>query len=370
MSRRWWGLTARQTAVVFVVAALVGIVIALVLGPSGGGDDEAGGGTTIERVRVGSSGAPAAVWVFGFETLRFDPSLRTGGQLALQGFGDVAGGPASVFLYDAGSGRVGVLDATANELRELPARLFGSSPQRAFLSTVAVGGSAVWVAPDPGEVVRVDPASGATGTPIAVATDEAPVATGLVARGAAVFAATAGPRGVEVARIAEDTGSVTTGAVAGAALDGAAAGAGALWIRDGGRLHELDPETLALVRSVDVPARDVRDGLGGLVTADGDVWMLADGGAVLLRYDPDRDRFSRSVRLLDRDPAEVELPAALASDGRRVVAMVQRAGESDLAVRVVVHDSTTGATRAVDVPGRIAPGAVASSTRGAERAPP
>lgn len=363
VSRRWWGLDARQTAVLFAAALVIGILIAVALGRTGGdgGPDRSttGPAPAVARVRPGERGAAGAVWVFGFETLRFDPGLRRTGQVALQGYGDVLGVPGSVLLFDAGTGRLGRLDARHNELATLATLAPGSNADTPFVPTLAASATGLWVAPDPGRVVRVDPVSGAVGPGVPVAGDTA-TATGLAGDGTRVYAASATPDGLEVVRVGDDGAVAVSGIVPGATLDGVAVDATAVWIRAGSRLLALDPDTLAVTRTREVPSRG---GIAGLVVADGSVWMLDDGGASLLRFDPARDRFRRVARLLDRHPAAVELPAALVTDGRRVAAMVQRSGGDDLTARVVVHEPRRGRTHGVDVPGRIAPGALALSTR-------
>jgi hypothetical protein len=362
MNRGWWGLSVRQTVALFAVAVLVGIGVALVLGPSGSDDGAGAPGTAITRIRPGSPAAPDALWVFGFETLRFGPGLTGGRQLRIQAFGDVAGAEAGVAMYDAGTGRVGFLDARRNRLRTVAQIAPGRSEPAPFVPTLASQGSQLWVVPNPGVVQRVDRATGAVSAPVPVVDDGAAATTGVVATQAAVFAATATAEGLVPTRV-DVTGTPTVGApIDGAALDGLAVDDRALWLRSGARLHALDPLTLTVTRTVTVPSRG---GIGGVVTADGAVWMLTDGGASLTRYDVDRDRFVRAARLVARAPDAVELPAALVSDGTRVWAMVQRSGPRDLAVRVVEDGPTAERVRAVDVPGRIAPGALAVSTRGA-----
>lgn len=358
MGRRLWGLSAGQTVALFAGALLVGGVVALVLGPSRG-DDGRRPSATPARVRTGDRGSPAAVWVFGFETLRFPPDLGRAGQVPVQAYGDPLGTVGGVELFDAGTGRLGFLDARRNELRAVATLAPGTNPDSAFVPMVAVSGTTSWVASDPGVVVRVDGADGSRAVSATVAGSGARM-TGVVASAGEAIAATETPTGVELARVGPDAGVVATGRIDGATLDGLAVDGSGIWVRSGPRLLRVDPRTLAVVRTAMVPSRG---GIGGLAATAGDLWMLGDAGATLLRYDVARDRFDRPVRLLGRSPDAVELPAALVADGRRVVAMVQRRGARDLDARVVVYEPARDRTRAVDIPGRLAPGAIASSTR-------
>src|SRR3954463_8071789 len=108
MASRLWGLTRRQTVIAFAVAIAIGIIIAVLTTRSDPDPSPTPGG--IARVESNHPGARHAVWVFGFETLRFDAQLRHAQHLPFTGFGSVQGADGRVYMYDAGTGRVGVIE--------------------------------------------------------------------------------------------------------------------------------------------------------------------------------------------------------------------------------------------------------------------
>src|SRR5262249_42868012 len=78
-----------------------------------------GGGPRPIRVRPARQGqqSAAGLWMFGTTTVRLDPvTLSDPRGVGLRGFGSVLGGVGTVYLYDPSTGRVGVIDATRNDL--------------------------------------------------------------------------------------------------------------------------------------------------------------------------------------------------------------------------------------------------------------
>lgn len=372
MTGRVWGLSRRQTIGVIAVAVVVGVAIGVVLGPSDRGSDEPTRAVPeVERVEPGTSGAANAVWVFGFETLRFDERLENAEQLSVRGFGSVHGAEGEVYMFDPGTGRVGRLDARQNLLRVLTQVAPGTAEPDAFLPSTARADSTLWLVSDPGIVTPLDLETMQVGQPVAVASYAAAElearATAVVSGPGGVFTATATPGGIEVAKVDTSTGTVVAtsrvpGPQAPSSLDGFAAGAAQVWLLSEGQLHTFDPATLVHTRSDAIESR-AHAGARGLAAAGGDAWTLTDGGATLTRYRPSTGKSSRALRILGEAPVELRLPASLVSDGRRVWAMVRRGGNAaDLTVRIVGFDAGRGvSTKAVDVPGRIAPGALATS---------
>ena len=372
MTGRVWGLNRRQTIGVVAVAVVVGVTIGVVLGLSDRGSEEPTGTTpAVERVKPGTPGAADAVWVFGFETLRFDERLENAEQLGVRGFGSVQGDAGQVFMFDPGTGRVGRLDARQNLLSVLTQAAAGNRGGRLVpLEHRPVGVHAL-VGVQPGIDHAARSRDVQVGQPVAVASYAAAEldarATGVATGPGGVFTATATPVGIEIARVDPSTGAVVaTGQVPGpetpSSLDGFAAGAAQLWLLSGDRLYTFDPTTLAYVRTDAIESR-AAGGARGLAAAGGDAFTLTDGGSTLTRYRPSTGKSSRVLRVLEEAPAELRLPASLVSDGRRVWAMVRRGGSAaDLTVRIVGFDAEREvSTKAVDVPGRIAPGALATS---------
>ena len=374
MTRRFWGLTRRQTIAVVAGAAVLGITIGIVLGPTGGDSDQRPRtAPSVERVKPGAAGSADAVWVFGFETLRFNDRLEDAQQLGVRGFGSVQGDAARVFMFDPTTGRVGSLDARRNRLSVITLLPPGTAEPNAFLPSIARSGSTLWLVSDPGVLTPFDLARSEVGQPVDVTRSAEDAldrrATGVAAGPNGVFAATVTPGGIEIARIDPATGNVVTsteitGSGMSAPLGGFAADPDRLWLSSGNTLYTFDPATLALVRTDELGSRSPGS-TQGLVAAGGDAWMLTDNGATLSRLRSATGELDPVLRIQQQVPAEFRIPASLVTDGGRVFAMVRRRDVAgDLTVRVVGFDVEREVpTRGIDVPGDIAPGALAVSGR-------
>jgi len=375
MTRRFWGLTRRQTVGVVAGAAVVGIAIGIILGPSGGDSDRATrAAPTVERVKPGSAGSADAVWVFGFETLRFDDRLEGAQQLGVRGFGSVQGDAGRVFMYDPATGRVGNLDARRNTLSVVGHLPPGTAEPDAFLPSIARYGATLWLVSDPGMLTPLDLGTSQVGQPVALVSPPTAAtldhrATGIVAGPGGVFAATRTPGGIEVARIDPATGTVAVagvidGSETAPSLGGIAVDAARLWVLSGSVLYTFDPATLEIVRTDEVEERS-SGSARGLVAAGGDAWMLTDNGATLTRLRTTTGGLDPVLRILRPVPDELRIPASLVAADDRVFAMVRRREDpEDLTVRVVGFDTAREVpTRGIDVPGEIAPGALAASWR-------
>ena len=291
MSSRWWGLTRRQTVVVFGATIVIGVLVALVLGGSDTTSEPSAdpGGPT--RIRPGTPGRPDAVWAFGFETLRFDDRLRRPEQLVgVKGFGSVFGVHGRTFMYDAASGRIGVLRSTTNRLETLGTAPQGTAQDDLFAPTIAVDGYALWLVSAPGRLTRFGLGSKQTDAPFDVVDrgGHTPVATGVVARSGVVFTASQDGAGISVARVDAATRRVTASAhvdlAAASTLDGLAADGSNVWAVAAGAVHELDATDLTVVRTISVGPPSPGS-VKGAVVAGGAVWTLAENGAALLRID-------------------------------------------------------------------------------------
>ena len=362
MASRWWGLTRRQTVLAFGATITIGIVVALVLG---GNDSTSKARLTPDphgpaRVRPGTRGTPHGVWAFGFETLRFDDRLRNPQQLVgVDGFGSVYGVSGRTYMYDAASGRVGVLRSASNRLEPLGTTPRGAAQEAVFAPTIAVGGGALWLVSAPGRLTRFELASGRPDVPIElVASDRAPVTTGVVAAAGAVFTATLDATGITVSRLDATTHGITgtthLDLASPVTLDGFAGDATDLWVVAGGTVHELNPVDLGVTRTIPVAAATPGTVQGAAVAGDA-LWLLGDNGASLLRVDRATAAVSTAMKILPSTPSAFRIPAALVTDGRRVWAMVQkRDAATDHSVRVAGYDATLRApTPAVDLPSQL-----------------
>jgi len=368
MAGRYWGLNRTQTFLLLAAVVIVSVVVALILGPSDDrpSDDRRTGSASVERIRVGAPGSPRGVWAFGFETLRFDPALTHPRQLAERGFGTVLGTPGAVLMYDPGTGRVGRLDATRNRLGIVASLEPAAGQAAAWAPALAARGTDLWVVPAPGQVARVDLATGRTGAR-AELPGPGPTATGVAAAAHAVLAATLGRDAVTVALLDPVSAEVrTTWTVPlsepGATLDGLATDGRRAWVLTGQALHTVDLSD-ATVGTPAVLADQAPGAARGLVEADGSLWVLTDGGATLTRVDPATGTARAAARLLDVAPPALRLPAALVTDGRRVHALVQATTDpDDYTTRVVGYDTRDDrVVRGVEIPNRILAGAIAAT---------
>jgi hypothetical protein len=250
--QRWWSKprNRRIALVTGVLLVIVWTVALIAIARDTGSSRRKTGNLTLRR--AGPSDSPAALWLFGFDTLRLDPDKpSTVEQLGLPAFGDVGGTTGGVLLYDTGSGRFGFLDATRNRIVDdatLPA-----DPARAATGGTITGiPPEAWVVTRPGTLLR-HPLSG-TGD---IQVDVAPglpgggIETRVAGDGTGIWSTTAssGPTGgvALVARL--DTHRTAVAQTATIRLPTthlveALAGRGALWLVTPRLAIELDAGTL------------------------------------------------------------------------------------------------------------------------------
>jgi len=135
----------------------------------------------------------AALWMFGFDTLRLDPRRpRQVSQLGARGFGQVVGTRGAVLLYEPSGGRFGLLDATRNEITRTATV---ATTVAADTARPAVAGSPdlVWLVTGPRDLDRH---SLVDGNDVTIRVGEEPSgtvsATRVVAQDEAVWAVTSG----------------------------------------------------------------------------------------------------------------------------------------------------------------------------------
>ncbi len=150
------------TVWILVACAAIGTGIGLVVREV---RSDGGGGPKAIRVRPARPGpqSPAALWLFGATTVRLDPStLSDPRDAGFQGFGSVLGGAGIVYLYDPVTGRVGVVDATRNELVGRTSVPVDGGEGADVAPVFAAQGGSLWLVTGPGRLTRYELATGGT----------------------------------------------------------------------------------------------------------------------------------------------------------------------------------------------------------------
>src|SRR5215207_3417975 len=162
--------SALATVWILVICAAVGTGIGLVVREVRSAD---GGGPRPIRVRPAREGpqSPAGLWLFGATTVRLDPAaLSDPRDVGFQAFGAVLGGESTVYLYDPVTGRVGVIDATRNELAGQTSVEVHGGVSADVAPVLADQRGALWLVTGPGRLTREEFATGAT-TEVTLPTD-------------------------------------------------------------------------------------------------------------------------------------------------------------------------------------------------------
>ena len=370
MAGRWWGLTRRQTLIAFSAAIAVGIAIAVLMGGGDASDEPSASGPRVEQVRAGTNGARDAVWVFGFHTLRFTPDLHRPEQVDVTAFGSVEGADGQVHMYDAGTGRVGVLDSRRNTLTDLGRIPNGVAEDDTFAPVIADHGAELWLVSRPGELTRFDAATRRADAPLRVVEDadpmRRPAATGAVVARGFVVAVTRDASGFAIARIDPATRSIAT------STHVAAIAVGDARRPRHGRHPGVDRRgRLGARRRRDDARRRPDRGHQGSATRFGPGrrglgrCALGAGRQRRLPLSPRHRHRSPHARvaILPGPPARFRTPASLVSDGPMVWAMVQRRdAPADHAVRLVGYDARRRTrTVGIDLPSALFAGAAAAS---------
>jgi len=146
--------------VIATVGIAVGLAATLGIWALTGGDDGKSASETARRVgaplRAGAPVDPDALWLFGFDTVRTDPTtLDDARQLNASVFGTPAARGDRVYFYDAGSGQVGRLDAATSTF-DSAAPLAPWDPP-GDRSEVAATADAVWAVTGTDRVAHVQP---------------------------------------------------------------------------------------------------------------------------------------------------------------------------------------------------------------------
>jgi hypothetical protein len=361
-SARWW---------VGVGALAIGAGLVAFFAITVTQDDDGGSSAiAVETVEPGTPGRPAALWLLGEGSLRFDPrTLRNGQLLRRRGFGAVLGATARVDLFDPGSGRVGYLDARRNELVDLgtvpmePESDYGGDP------VIADTGDALWLVTGERTVTRFIPTDRRS-IPIPLPAPPSSTTTRVAADATAVYAVTGPARGTggTVHRIDPATDTVvasgalpsTVGSTPVRVRSVSATDRG-LWVLGRDVAVRLDRTTLQ-VRST-VVYRDQALSLYEAAVVGGDIWGLDQTSSELVKIDGD----GRTLRRFETRPGTgtLPLPAGLVADDSSVWVLAPVAAEtgfgSERLTRVDVRRSTI--TGRFESPAHLSIGAIAVSRR-------
>ena len=322
--------SALTTVWILVACAVIGTGIGLVVRHV---RSEDGGGPRPIRVRPARPGqqSAAGLWLFGATTVRLDPvTLSDPRDVGFQGFGAVLGGQGTVYLYDPATGRVGVVDATRNQLAGRTNVTVQGGVSTDVTPVIAEQRGALWLVTGDGRLTRDELETAAT-TDVTLPTDvvseadaggpPAPGATRVVADDQAAWAVydlgvTGNPALPAAVRVADD-GTVTARAALPERVDGArlepqavALGHGMLWIVGRSAVVGVDPATLAVRRSF-----RVQDGtpleLHGAAVAGGLLWSYDVQSGALLGIGPDAGRVRQRVALTDGAQTQLPAPATI-----------------------------------------------------------
>ncbi len=357
--------SALATVWVLVACAVIGTGIGLVVRHVRSDD---GGGPRKIRVRPARPGqqSAAGLWLFGATTVRLDPAtLSDPRDVGFQGFGAVLGGEGTVYLYDPVTGRIGVVDATRNELAGRTNVPVQGGASADVTPVIAVQRGALWLVTGDGRLTRDELTTG-TMTDATLPTDAvsaadaggppAPGATRVVADDRAAWAVydlgvTGNPALPAAARVADD-GTVTARAalprnVGGDRLEpqAVALGDGMLWIVGRSAVVGVDPATLAVRRSF-----AVQDGapveLHGAAVAGGLLWSYDVRSGALLGIGPD-GRVRQRTALTDGAQTQFSAPATIIGGGDVLWVRVRVGNPSMLEQLISRVDARSG-----DVTGR------------------
>jgi hypothetical protein len=326
--------SALATVWILFACAAIGTGIGLVVRHVRSDD---GSGPKPIRVRPARPGqqSAAGLWLFGATTVRLDPvTLSDPRDVGFQGFGAVLGGEGTVYLYDPTTGRLGIIDATRNELAGRTSVPVQAGVSADVAPVLAEQRDALWLVTGPGRLTRDELATGTT-TDVTLPTDvvseaaaggpPAPSATRVIADDQAAWAVydlgvTGNPALPATVRVADD-GTVTTRAALPSRVDGdrfepqaIALGDDTLWIAGRTAAVGLDPATLAVRRSFTVQDGAPVD-LHGAAVAGGLLWSYDAQSGALLGIGPDAGRVRQRVALTGGEQTQFRAPATIIGYG-------------------------------------------------------
>lgn len=350
---------------ILVACAAVGTVIGLVVRQIRSDDNAGPRPIRVRPARPGQQSA-AGLWMFGATTVRLDPvTLTDPRDVGFRGFGTVLGGGGTVYLYDPTTGRVGVIDATRNELAGQTTVPVHGRVGAEDAPVLAEQRGALWLVTGPGRLARDDLATGSTNEvtlPTDVVSEEAaggppaPGATRVVADADAAWAVydlgvTGNPPLPAAVRVGDD-GSITARAALPDRVDGdrlepqsVALGDGTVWIVGRRAVVGLDPVTLAVRQSFVVQSASTVE-LHGAAVAGGLVWSYDSESGALFAIDAGTGSVRQRVALTNGG-TQFRAPATVVA-GADVLWVRLRIGSSDTLEQLITRvDAGSG-----DVTGR------------------
>jgi hypothetical protein len=375
------------TVWILLACAAVGTGIGLVVRAVRDGGDGGPRAITVRPARRGPQ-SPAALWLFGARTVRLDPTtLSDARDAGFRGFGSVLGGEGVVYLFDAGTGRFGVVDATRNRIvgeTTVPVR---GGVDVDVMPVLAAQRDAVWLVTGPGRITRYELATGST-SDVELPTDVVPEdaaggppaprgPTRVVADDESAWAVydlgvTGNPPLTAVVRLAPD-GTITARAALPAVGPGGdrlepqaiALAEGAIWIAGRTAVIELDARTLATRQSFPVQSQSPVE-LYDAAVAAGSLWSYDALSGDLLRVGAEDGQVRQRVALVAGPPPRLPAPAQIVGGGGVLWVRVRIGGATTLEQRVTRIDARSGEiTGRFDAPPELEVGAIAVS-----RAPP
>jgi hypothetical protein len=247
-----------------------------------------------------------ALWLFGFRTVKVEPdhpSHRT--TLRSTGFGEVVGVGATVYMYDAGSGQFGTVDAASNDFRRSGrVRTSFTNTQQPVAPSIAVTPPAAWLVVGPGRIVRMPLGSTAQSPTAVVSLPGTQLgATRVVTTGDGAVAVYATQNKVRAVRL--DVDGRTTAA---ANLDGVAPSDVVSVVASGERVIVVTPSrgfSFPADRPAAVDLFDLRAAVpGGVATAAASatqLWLVDRAQPTLVRVDPQSGVVRVRARYLTAD---------------------------------------------------------------------
>jgi hypothetical protein len=282
--------TGRRVVAIAIAAAVVFTIVAAVLA----------------LVLPDDHGDADALWLFGFQTVKVEPdhpSHRT--TLRSTAFGEVVAVGDTVYMYDAGSGKFGTIDAASNEFRQSGrVRTSFTNTQEPVAPSIAVTRREAWLVTGPGRIVRM-PIGSTAQSPTAVVSlpGEQLGATRVVTTGDGAVAVYATQNKVRAVRLDADGRTV-----AAANLDDVAPSDVVSVVTSGDRVIAVTPSrglSFDANRPAAVDAIDLQAAVpGGVATAAASatqLWLVERSQPNLVRVDPQSGRVRVRARYLSQD---------------------------------------------------------------------
>jgi hypothetical protein len=367
---------------ILLACAAVGTGLGLIVRAVRDGDDGPPRAITVRPARRGPQ-SPAALWLFGARTVRLDPTtLSDARDAGFRAFGSVLGGDGVVYLFDAGTGRFGEVDATRNRIVGETTVPLREGVDLDVTPVLAAQRGAVWLVTGRGRLTRYELATGNTfdvELPTDVVSEEAaggPPAAGatrVVADDEATWAVydlgvTGNPPLTAVVRIAPD-GTITARAALPATTPGGgrlepravALGEDAVWIVGRAAAVGLDARTLAVRQSFVVQSQSPVE-LHDAAIAAGSLQSYDALGGDLLSIGIEDGEVRRRLPLVDAPPPRLPAPAQIVARGDALWVRVRIGGATTLEQRVTRIEARSGdITGRFDAPPELEIGAIAVS---------